>query len=1157
MVYPNGEEQPTRQFGRGSVRGPHPGVRLSVFGGHGVARQSCPADGEEEQHSGKQDVSDSKWYMQQLEGKRSAAARVNFDQRQRTNTIIEVLSVPGPSPAKGISPNGTKMRSDEEELVSVAEPKPVLPNIQLPNQDARCSPDYVKLTPRTKYSNRMGSLSPKAQRPTHTPPTRDKSQETKEIAKQWDAWMIEQLDALTVKGDSVHTKEGVDAPAGSQDPGAKATMDKGLVNKNKSDPTTSKCEADPDEDEPGSTALLPLEEMQWWIDKEDCEPHLRLCARHLEHKLREMFPAANTQRTCTNYPVAWGWAGGAVPTGAEHCNCSEALTISSKGPVRALAEIRKRFGIWAQVILIHNKPVELCGVTPGLPAMPKPPPKYEPDDDEPPRSRQPRRVSNVAMLSYGDSLLERRKYGFAGCHDAKHCIFASACKDTELRNDASALGQNMLLYIDQNVLKQAGVCAIDPGNGAISFSTVFTSTRAAQARNVSGSFDLVFPGTFPQREVINAFIIEWSRPLLVNESNVIGDATLAASGMIKSREAAERIAIDLNVAPNIANILCHDIPVSGVRYDNSGFYMIGFLIWFQLQTLEDSEAAGAVWAFRAINLQLQAFRNYNDPNAQQTLENIRNDDLLGALVFNSDNLTDRDILVICNISSGLPRIDTVGAHDRAPQQYFRGGEIPVRFYSRAPVNRPGDVALSANDIWATLARLAEFRGERAEYTAGYMRASLLSHGGTATSGPAGHRQLHWTASTLEMDRYVCPRPHDTLILWRWLSLMQLLPNPMDEYISSQEYSVVRNCQDGRRRLLGAAVAGLYTTMASHALNQVNFWGAEMNAWMSQRPTEATAILNGLLIPAAGASNYTFQAIVLTQIKEWTGAVASIYAVANPYFGTRHDHEDLQLARSHYVSLGAGVPRLGDLPSMAFLMPELPREWGLFSQKVSWDMTAEIMTGQAISAAYHGIYLRYGDKRYHPGSSADAINKCSLYVSYGILAINCIFQATDSRDHPNVSFEYINRGLDATLGPHAPVTPRDRQPEFHEELQVVIPGTLKTYQWGENFIMAPVLLQVHLPIMAWDYMTNHPKQDPVMNAGYMWKARPTNLPGFDPHQALDGMLGGTSSRVYNIRTVETAPSQAAALTQVHAPAPQLIQAIENVADAGQVAAVQEN
>lgn len=1131
----NNDKQPAGQFGGRSTSRPQASARLSLTGGCGVASLSHPAVGDGGGGEPIQNALNTEWYYQQLEQQRMSAARMNFDFKSTP------LSFKGKEVPSGVvreskgSPNWAGMLGEGGDQSTVTKKDPMSLQVVMYNQDVRYMPESLRKSLGRSSFGRPGTPDPKVQVPKPSPPVRDTDPEIdSEMMYQIDRWCVNQLRTQVEDRNLAYYKEVTGVPHEVQASKTGASMDKGFnTTTNESQPLDLDVTKTGGEDTE-SAALLPIEEMTWAIEEEEFEVHLRLCARHVEHRYRELFPAADSQFTSTRYPVAWVWAGGLPPEREQQCNCSGAQTRPASGPIRALAEVYRRFGIWAQIILIK--------IGEAAYGVPCPPPEVDEDQDSGPEERQEDRyrmvraprITGAGLRSYADDVFNLDSDYVYSCEDKRHCIWAAGCKDTELRNDASALGQNMLLFINENVLRQLGVYAVDPEQGAATFRTVFTSTRTAQARNVSGTFDLTFPGTFAQNEVIEPFRIDWSSPLLVNESTIIGDSTLAAAGMVESRKAADRIAIDLNVAPNVANVLCHDIPVQGARYDNSGFYMVGFAIWFQIQALRDSQGAGDVWNFRLINNDLQAFRNYNDNDPQATLLHIRMDDLSGALIFNADVLTPRDIVAICHISSGFPRLETGGGRERAPQQYFEGGAMPVRFYSRNAIVRPAQLALNGDDFWVTLGRVAELRGERAEYVAGYMRAALICNGATVTSGQPGARQLHWMTSTMEIGRYVCPRPHDTLILWRWLGLMSQLPNPMDMYISSQEYTVIKTAYAGARRQLGSAVAALYTTMAAHVLNQFNLWGRELNDWMSQRPTEATSILNGLLKPPNGASTYTLQAIVLTQIKEWTGATACIYAIATPEFGTTTQLDDIADAGYYYSSLGVGVPRLGDLPAMAFLMQELPREWGIFSQKVSWNLRAEIMTGQTLNRRMHGIYLRYGDKRYHPGSSSDAINKCSQYVSYGILAINCIYQASDARQHPEIAFEYVPRGLETTLGPHAPQAAANRQPIYHEELQVIVPGTLRTYHWGDACIWAPVLLQGNLAAITWDYVTNHPEQDPLLNVGYMWRARPTTLPGFDPEVALDGILGGTSSRTYNIREQATAPPTIKALTQVHAP-----------------------
>lgn len=813
------------------------------------------------------------------------------------------------------------------------------------------------------------------------------------------------------------------------------------------------------------------------------ERHLRVCSIWAQQSGRTLFPINNPDRSSSGREIYWAWLDGTKPPACVECSCAGLMTINRN---KALAAVSK-IGHWSEVIHIFEGIHDLVLPNVCEDAESAPTTAENSDDDDDPH------FSSYDCCAEPDlSALTGRANPLKRFCPQEHCISVSSVQPTTLRMDGSPKLQNIVTYLTNTVHSAVANNFVDEFS-RMRIGTVFTSTKINKASNVTGVMGTEFAGTFPENERLERFDLMWSSSLVTAEGSAAGEDSISSSNMIESRKASERIAQDLVLAPNVAAVLCHDIPQEGLRFNNCAFYTVAFLMAQHMQLAEASADCGPLNMLDVVPGNA-IYRNYNDVAPHDTLTLLREDCLTGALIFQADQLVPIDQWIVCCIASGLPRFESAPGQRFVPHQHFHCGPMPVRFYGKVPGALPIRMPFNYHNLLAVIFRVARLREELGDMVSGYIRAALIGNGTVVTVRGADNNIVRrWMTSTFELGRYFLPKPRDTVITWRWLRLTRLIPNPLMEIQSATEWESITRMTDRERWVVGSMIATLYTNFFSHILLMFNIWGPELNQWATKSTTLAAHWLNNFLETGQQENIYRFMPMVCDQISTWTPCSLDVFNIMTSEFGTLANYAMELTGEDLYGSLSYGVPRIGDLPSCAFLMQELPREWGIFSKPVSWDITAEIRVEEAANIRSQGLYLRYGCDDYVPNASKESQYRAKLYVWYGATAINCIMQQAEVLENWPLVFETFAIGTGSMVAPSSISTYPQYQPRYNAALNIVVPGTLRSFAWNERQVLAPVVRYQAMGIQCWTLINKCAKMSDVCDVGWAWVARSNNAP----------------------------------------------------------------
>lgn len=677
------------------------------------------------------------------------------------------------------------------------------------------------------------------------------------------------------------------------------------------------------------------------------------------------------------------------------------------------------------------------------------------------------------------------------CSDGSNCVHVSSTANTALAQTLAKSSSNILGAISRRIRDMPGITAHTGHNQSI-VGTNFTSA-ADNARAAGHQFLTVFSGSLRANHDIDNFDINWTPAIRLAHRTITGDDKFGTKGVPEQRRLQESFLQLLNLPQPVTQALAREVNIQAYLFDTSGLFMMAWLTFFNILFYETHDPHIQP-RLVAVDGAQQFWRNYETQQPLELVAQYRDDMLAGRIMIDTRNFHQDEIYILTVISSGFPRWTSDQNGRRCPMQWFRGGAIPIAYYAPGENVRPPAFAITSARVLATIHALMNVYGSHFECVSGYTRAALIMHGRVVYAQLADGRRGRWMTSQLEVGATYHPRPRGFDILWRWLKEDTAFINPLAKLIEPSEVVVVGLQDPGPLWDIAATLAATYTTFSSHVLLYFNIRREELNAWVLRQASNANSVLDELLIPPIESNTYVMLPTICDQIAQWTEMRLNAYLILSSQFGSRTACADVVDApNSLYRTLEFGVPRIGDLPAISVFLRTLPAEWGIYQQPANWDLKRELRSAGSANNQ-QGVYLRFGDDRYHQGDSADALCTSQVYVSYGAYAINAIIQNLSALNmRPVLWWEPVGLGLPRDCSPNGVIQNADWQPHYLEHLPMIVPGTLMTYDWAGERTMVPVLRREDMPVGAWDALVAHPVENNLTNVGYNWAAVPTRLP----------------------------------------------------------------
>lgn len=476
------------------------------------------------------------------------------------------------------------------------------------------------------------------------------------------------------------------------------------------------------------------------------------------------------------------------------------------------------------------------------------------------------------------------------------------------------------------------------------------------------------------------------------------------------------------------------------RTDNSMIYAKGVCAALQL---EISAACGNVVvpvAFGDVNP--VSILNLDDPalTATQWVPYFAGGDIQ---MLQGVDYEDADLQVIHWLARPGRRLQGAARATTSHCLYIDWPAIPFLLLSHGAAAAPPEAALiTARQMYGFLERLADSRNEWQDFARGvYLALEVIG----VRYSVVAQRYRHLTAD-YNAYHVAAPTPRDYNIFLRMMHIMfkndrerqsevtiWLKETPQARVNVSALYSAIKS----------VSTTTLLTSMNITTSGLVNWGTGAGNADLQQQ------ILSDGLCPAA---TRTQECIVYAKTRD----------MFNYYFGWTVERDLFpgwtwngpQGCNPHaalsFVDLAQHIPPTFFNPMAADnLLLIRPLEWGVLSPEPNINLTADLVTGAAQDV--QGVYARLGDHKYVERVTSAAAFE---YVAYGAMLVNAVTQVM----RPNVlNLQEEHAQWDYSHGSGWSAPAHFIEPEWDNELKIVRPCTMVTFNFENRRVIAPVLL----------------------------------------------------------------------------------------------------
>lgn len=561
--------------------------------------------------------------------------------------------------------------------------------------------------------------------------------------------------------------------------------------------------------------------------------------------------------------------------------------------------------------------------------------------------------------------------------------------------------------------------------------------------------------------VLNPFYIRFSGSLKIGEIDSSKMTDLIKEGIPVARKAADAIKSSVEgmtyvVADALAGYLTHQLEV----YDCSSFFTIAWIIYHQIDDFRANNVAPvrpAVGMEDLFNFCNVAAGAEAAPGQAQILAAAMKD---GLPVFDTRRLLNSDINVLRLISRGpisvtVPVIPGVEPNIRPHvATSFETPTIRILLLTReGDYVPPAFVMPSAEDILASIAKLAVLSGNHDSIVKGYIRACTIVNGRPLYPAvvPVG-AHVDWMTSIFEIHATAIPQPRFSNPIWTFMHQGKTHFDRLEVF--KDDFNTLIGCNRAEATFISPLIAAWLSISFSTYFHMFNFGGRELNSIVGPPDTHGNArsILAQMLFNMDLGISRVFRLApaMIAQTHD---------VVVNPlvFIGSRWSNEFVGMIPAHFVPArywqgqwGFHVPYWGNPLALSDGMKAYADVWGYMSPPVSFNFSGEMtLHGEEHVKAW---YAWMGDQSYEKTAAAKVKYR---YVPYGVTAINVMRQHWGAEAAWNLWFEYItvNRGIARPA-----VMPVDlaQQPNYEPDHNSVVPGTLLTYEWTTKQVYSPLV-----------------------------------------------------------------------------------------------------
>ncbi|UHK03175.1 MAG: hypothetical protein FuToV6_gp1 [Hangzhou totivirus 6] len=487
------------------------------------------------------------------------------------------------------------------------------------------------------------------------------------------------------------------------------------------------------------------------------------------------------------------------------------------------------------------------------------------------------------------------------------------------------------------------------------------------------------------------------------------------------------------------------------RFNNSSLYTLAYT---ELMMLEDCEREGIEPVFGVPVENAIVTINMAADQAQAAAQGDITKEAMGSgrIFLNAEGLNQKDFSCMKLIASG-PSIISTGpncAHIHIGSTIQGVGGVKWAIYDDRPVviNDAMERVTSA-DMAAFLAKLQSQMKDTDAMASGFTQAACLLNGKVKRLSYNGENIIRYITSTLEIGQINLPQASGHNFLWRVIEIEPLYPNSA---VFEEEALTLRGLSLRVLNYAGVVVAAALSLGVSGFLHYVNITGYDLNCSVLPAPNE-NMLGNFMreLVEAKGLHAAPMLIIACGFICQFSHMSISPLA-----FAGRHWNNNLNGVRAlafDELDLWCGVwarhvPYLLDPLAVAFMLKKWPDIYLIMAPEVKFDVSLEInMLGPQHLRCWAATS---GSSEYN---SICAGKSPYVQVVYGGMVINALRQHFLPDEDWVVHFRVYKAYGKAVEHVYDTVA---FQPEFDEDFGIIRIGTLLTYSWDTNAVLAPTL-----------------------------------------------------------------------------------------------------
>lgn len=366
---------------------------------------------------------------------------------------------------------------------------------------------------------------------------------------------------------------------------------------------------------------------------------------------------------------------------------------------------------------------------------------------------------------------------------------------------------------------------------------------------------------------------------------------------------------------------------------------------------------------------------------------------------------------------------------------------------------PANVNVTAGQIRAFIFRLADLFDRREDLVNGYLRACVLLTGRTKrVRHKSGKIESFFVNSMLEMYGTILPQSWSDNPLWR----LQREQTPIPEGSSFRSESRFLHQQASPYYGHMSTLIGLFISLGfSSVLHTMNLTGNNLTS-MAKNTAGAvsTNLIQGLIDAPTNSLISRFSRAACGWYPQVSQISVNPYALITPRWSAFGTMAAAAMPAVSWLRMFPNkIPYLVQPMSILYVGMKLDSNWGLSMPGVKAEFKNEL---QQFDDQRHLMWCASnGESNYLESAKTETPY---LYVPYGGFALNTIMQ--ESRDNiRNQKFLTIKR---INASGHTPLAnlpaPWDRyHPQVIPNMFTLYVGTLLTYSWEDEAVMAPALI----------------------------------------------------------------------------------------------------